>query len=251
MTSQVLAGLAASPSDQEDSPSPAKNSSLSQTPNQNKSPPPPPPSSSIQQLQNGGIQYYQSNSQNANFSLNDTQDCVNGLIFANNENNNIQINQQQQQHQQIFILNSNGGIYTNDSVSDPLQPIVQNMNTIHHQQIQQPLAPPQQQQQQQMPEVINLVIEGLSNDDLEIIEICNRLMDQTYQRGVCSSGLSTNVQFKSDVDEFTQNGVRKCIKFCMNLPGNNDLCTDDRAKLLKYGVYEIAVNNSILSVFFN
>ncbi len=42
-------------------------------------------------------------------------------------------------------------------------------------------------------------------------------------------------------DEFSQSGIKNCVKYCMNLPGNSDLCTDDRAKLLKYGVYEIAL----------
>nr|ASL70516.1 nuclear receptor [Brachionus rotundiformis] len=88
--------------------------------------------------------------------------------------------------------------------------------------------------------------------DYEIMEICNSLFDQTFEKLTLSEadeqiylneikgGNSTHL-FKFDNDEFTSSGIRKCIKFCMNLPGNNDLCTDDRAKLLKYGVYELTL----------
>nr|ASL70627.1 nuclear receptor [Brachionus koreanus] len=88
--------------------------------------------------------------------------------------------------------------------------------------------------------------------DYEIIEICNLLYEQTFERLELSeadeqiylneikAGNSSHL-FKFDNDEFTSSGIRKCIKFCMNLPGNNDLCTDDRAKLLKYGVFELTL----------
>ncbi|RNA27203.1 retinoic acid receptor gamma-like [Brachionus plicatilis] len=88
--------------------------------------------------------------------------------------------------------------------------------------------------------------------DYEIMEICNSLYEQTFEklelsdsdeqiyRNEIKGGNSTHL-FKFDHDEFTSSGIRKCIKFCMNLPGNNDLCTDDRAKLLKYGVYELTL----------
>ncbi|CAF0867243.1 unnamed protein product [Brachionus calyciflorus] len=88
--------------------------------------------------------------------------------------------------------------------------------------------------------------------DYEIMEICNSLYDQTFEKLELSesdeqiylneikSGNSSHL-YKFDYDEFTSIGLRKCVKFCMNMPGNNDLCTDDRAKLLKYGVFELAL----------
>ena len=82
----------------------------------------------------------------------------------------------------------------------------------------------------------------LSDDDFEIIEICQSLLDQTFEMTNNHLTSQSEHAFGFDFDEFTQVGIRKCVKFCMNLPGNSDLCTDDRAKLLKYGVYEIAVS---------
>lgn len=94
----------------------------------------------------------------------------------------------------------------------------------------------------------------LNDDDREIIDICKSLLEQTLETTSNNSALLAQINnqlinnksnldnlFKIDSDEFTQLGIRKCVKFCMNLPGNSDLCTDDRAKLLKYGVYEIAL----------
>lgn len=86
----------------------------------------------------------------------------------------------------------------------------------------------------------------LADDDTEIIELCQRLFEQTFDQSQQHQQIkriqtSPNMHLL-DNDEFTQVGIRKCVKFCMNLPGNNDLCTDDRAKLLKYGVYEIVVS---------
>jgi hypothetical protein len=103
----------------------------------------------------------------------------------------------------------------------------------------------------------------LTEDDLEIIDICKTLLEQTYndsgtENTLCNNcnkenSFSVNVPIVSgneqdslflyDENEFTQAGIRNCIKYCMNLPGNSDLCTDDRAKLLKYGVYEITVKH--------
>lgn len=37
----------------------------------------------------------------------------------------------------------------------------------------------------------------------------------------------------------------------MNLPGNNDIGTDDRAKLLKYGAYEIIVCSKTVIIYLN
>jgi hypothetical protein len=87
----------------------------------------------------------------------------------------------------------------------------------------------------------------LNTDDLEIIDSCDQLFKQTFEACDSSSFQSNYGSFKAYegqclfYDEFTQTGIKKCVKFCMNLPGNSDLCTDDRAKLLKYGVYEIAL----------
>ena len=90
----------------------------------------------------------------------------------------------------------------------------------------------------------------ITDDDYEIIEICQNLLEQTFEASCDGNnlfGANINSAVKSEnlfgvgADEFTQVGIMKCVKFCMNLPGNSDLCTDDRAKLLKYGVYEIAV----------
>lgn len=93
----------------------------------------------------------------------------------------------------------------------------------------------------------------LDEQDYEIMEICNSLYEQTFEKLELSEadeqiymneikGTNSGHLFKFDNDEFTSSGIKKCIKFCMNLPGNNDLCTDDRAKLLKYGVYELTVS---------
>ena len=85
-------------------------------------------------------------------------------------------------------------------------------------------------------------MDRLADDDSEIIELCQRLFEQTFDQTTGPKRAPTVANINLiDYDEFTQIGIRKCVKFCMNLPGNNDLCTDDRAKLLKYGVYEIAV----------
>lgn len=87
----------------------------------------------------------------------------------------------------------------------------------------------------------------LNTDDIEIIDSCDQLFKQTFEPSDSSSFQSNYGSFKAFegqclfYDEFTQAGIKKCVKFCMNLPGNSDLCTDDRAKLLKYGVYEIAL----------
>jgi hypothetical protein len=84
----------------------------------------------------------------------------------------------------------------------------------------------------------------LKSDDIEIIDSCNQLFKQTFElcdsfkTNLLSNKLYEELKF---YDEFTQSGIKNCVKFCMNLPGNSDLCTDDRAKLLKYGVYEIAL----------
>ena len=82
---------------------------------------------------------------------------------------------------------------------------------------------------------------SLSNEHLDIVDACTSLMDQTcnFDR---PSTLSSLDMPKFDSDEFTQNGIRQCVTFCLNVPGNRDLCIDDRAKLLKFGVYELAVS---------
>lgn len=85
----------------------------------------------------------------------------------------------------------------------------------------------------------------ISKEDIEIVELCTKLAEQTTD---FSSLINSEIddsepdEYKLTCDEFLQIGIRKCIKFCLNLPGNSEICTDDRAKLLKYGAYEIAVN---------
>lgn len=112
---------------------------------------------------------------------------------------------------------------------------------------QPPPQPPQHHSPQQFDDTSTNInpteyipqVDRLADEDTEIIELCQRLFEQTFD--LTSSSMKRQVASTLDSDEFTQIGIRKCVKFCMNLPGNNDLCTDDRAKLLKYGVYEIAV----------
>ena len=103
--------------------------------------------------------------------------------------------------------------------------------------------------------------------DFEIIQICLDLITETYDTEIVTckdwfkfifewfaeSSFFNNLAnsedqinvFKLTANEFTQAGIRKCIRFCMNLPGNNDLSTGDRAKLLKYGAYEQAVRKFV------
>ena len=83
---------------------------------------------------------------------------------------------------------------------------------------------------------------SLSNEHLDIIDACVSLLNQTcsFER---PSPLDEPPRF--DCDEFTQNGIRQCVTFCLNVPGNRDLCIDDRAKLLKFGVYELAVSGRL------
>lgn len=81
----------------------------------------------------------------------------------------------------------------------------------------------------------------LTDADHEVMTRCAELLVQTFEREPTSIKRELTANSPLDYNEFTQTGVRDCLKFCMNLIGNNDLGTDDRAKLLKYGVYEIAV----------
>lgn len=93
----------------------------------------------------------------------------------------------------------------------------------------------------------------LSEEDIQIVKICSKLYLKTLNDDVEYERLTNekitdelSIEYDEELsfncDEFTQNGIRKCIKFCMNLPGNSELTTNDRAKLLKYGIYEIAVS---------
>lgn len=88
---------------------------------------------------------------------------------------------------------------------------------------------------------------NLSDEDNEIFNACLDLSNQTFELFDFSTRNETILN-KYDDNEFTQAGLSLCVKFCMSLPGNSDLCTDDRAKLLKYGVYEIAVRVKFLFV---
>lgn len=101
----------------------------------------------------------------------------------------------------------------------------------------------------------------LSTTDDKLIELCFQLHKQTFQQSKSSLKTSsstakqqltdtdkTNQQNKTtttpnwlDCDEFSQAGIKQCVNFCMQLPGNRELCTEDRAKLLKYGAYEIVL----------
>ena len=101
---------------------------------------------------------------------------------------------------------------------------------------------------------------NLNLADFEIIQICQDLLTETYDtESFAESNVLNNLVdsedqinvFKLTANEFTQTGLRKCIRFCMNLPGNNDLSTGDRAKLLKYGAYEQAVRKCLQFYFFN
>ena len=80
----------------------------------------------------------------------------------------------------------------------------------------------------------------LCEQDEKLVELCLQLHQQTY----C---LTETTKLKSEVkswqnhDEFSQAGIKQSVTFCMQLPGNRDLCTEDRAKLLKYGAYEIVL----------
>lgn len=151
--------------------------------------------------------------------------------------------QHQQQHLHQNPNNQSQHILYNNIVI-PIAEV--NNQQQQHQQQQLP-----QQQQHQHQQLHYHQQDRLAEDDCEIVDTCNRLFEQTFEKSTLAnkrnnmdSGMEND---RYDYDEFTQVGIKKCVKFCMNLPGNNDLCTDDRAKLLKYGVYEIAVKIKILS----
>ena len=81
---------------------------------------------------------------------------------------------------------------------------------------------------------------SLDDDEIDIIEACIRLFDQTFESNIkISDGF--NEDYFLTGNEFTADCMSRCIQFCMNLPGNSELCVNDRAKLLKYGAYEIAL----------
>jgi hypothetical protein len=198
-----------------------------------------------------GMSFYQSNNTNSfindsgmaknstNNNYNNNQD-TSGLFINNNSSmNNLSVGntseitgkmidqpnvliQTQQQPQPVFVLNSNP--YQMESSQETIRLHENDTNVLPSD-----------------------FYERITDDDIEIVGICKSLMDQTFHRET-SYVMNSVLNFKHDFDEFTQNGIRKCIKFCMSLPGNNDLCTDDRAKLLKYGVYEIAVSSILLII---
>jgi hypothetical protein len=87
----------------------------------------------------------------------------------------------------------------------------------------------------------------ISDFDENLISFCVKLHQET---NVGVVGVYKNPQIPLDdlnrpkwynFDEFSQAGIKQSVTFCMRLPGNNDLCTHDRAKLLKYGSYEIVL----------
>jgi len=82
---------------------------------------------------------------------------------------------------------------------------------------------------------------SIDEEDLSIIDLVEKLFNETINMSAFDSNDSSDNEFKLNCDEFTQIGMQKCIKLCMNFPGNSELCINDRAKLLKYSAYEIAL----------
>jgi len=89
-------------------------------------------------------------------------------------------------------------------------------------------------------------LKTLNQDDSNLIDICLKLFNTTivinesYDDELEESSFDCG-DYKLNCYEFSQNSIKRCIKFCMNLPGNSELCSETRAKLLKYGVYEIVI----------
>ena len=92
--------------------------------------------------------------------------------------------------------------------------------------------------------VRNPLLEGhLSECDEKLVRVCVQVHRRTFISRLGETSISmpfrlANCDWKS-ADEFTQEAIRRCVQFCMQIPGNSDLETDDRAKLLKYGAYEV------------
>lgn len=91
----------------------------------------------------------------------------------------------------------------------------------------------------------------LTKEDIDLVKICSKLYAKTLASHEDLDQSSTSLEHSllamyssTDCDEFTQQGLKNCIKFCTNLPGTSELATCDLAKLLKYGIYEIAVRYS-------
>ena len=78
----------------------------------------------------------------------------------------------------------------------------------------------------------------LNELDEKLIALCLHLHAVT-NAGVLE--VNENKPSWQNIDEFSQSGIKQVVAFCMQLPGNHDLCTEDRAKLLKYGAYEIVL----------
>ncbi|CAF0731614.1 unnamed protein product [Didymodactylos carnosus] len=86
----------------------------------------------------------------------------------------------------------------------------------------------------------NPLIEGdLTPEEDQLIKICVKLHKNTFKPS--TEDIMTSDRRWQKGDEFSQAGIMKCIQFCMKMPGNNELSIRDRAKLLKYGVHEIAL----------
>lgn len=85
---------------------------------------------------------------------------------------------------------------------------------------------------------------SLEDEDSSILDSVEKLFNEVIDLSEFDTlvhNVSDNSEFKLNCDEFTQIGMQKCIKLCMNFPGNSELCINDRAKLLKYNSYEIAL----------
>ncbi len=80
----------------------------------------------------------------------------------------------------------------------------------------------------------------LGEQDEKLLETCLQLHKQTFKL-TCEVEEGDKKKSWKCTDEFSQLGIKQCVTFCMQLPGNRDLCTEDRAKLLKYGAYEIVL----------
>jgi hypothetical protein len=88
----------------------------------------------------------------------------------------------------------------------------------------------------------NPLLKGeIQKTDENLVKYCTDLHNKTLVQPTASKSKNSMQPRWYDVDEFSQYGLKQCVNFCMRLPGNRDLSTEDRAKLLKYGAYEIAL----------
>lgn len=62
---------------------------------------------------------------------------------------------------------------------------------------------------------------SIDEEDLSIIDLVEKLFNETINMSAFDSNDSSDNEFKLNCDEFTQIGMQKCIKLCMNFPGKN------------------------------